>query len=279
MGDPRKLRKKYEAPAQPWEKTRIEEENKLQSEFGLKNKKEIWKAKAQLKKYRKQARELVGVTQEERMEKETILLTKLQKIGILKPEAVLDDILSLKVEDLLSRRLQTIVWKKGIAGTASQARQFIIHGHISLEGRKVNAPSMIIELEKEKELNWYGKPIEIQLPKTETTIEELADVAKKDKESTELEKEAATIIIDKQEAIDEKKEEKETKEAIEVAEEIIEEKGKSGLEKVSEEVTPDKGEKKTTTEVKKAIKKEEKKTPASKKKPGTPASKKKPGSE
>lgn len=281
MGDPRKLKKKYEAPSQPWEKTRIEEENKLQIEFGLKNKREIWRAKTQLKKYRQQARELVGLTQEERKEKETILLNKLQRLGVLKPETVLDDILSLQVEDLLSRRLQTIVWKKGMGGTAAQARQFIIHGHISLEGRKVNSPGMIIELEKEKEVNWYGKPIEIQLPKTETTLEEIADVAKTDKESTKLEKEAATEIIDKQELKDEKAEQEETAEAIEVAEDmrtseassmpqqtksvagIKGEKPKSGLKEVAKEVTPDKGEKKTAKETKKEIK-----NPVSKEKPG-----------
>ena len=265
MGDPRKLKKKYEAPSQPWEKTRIEEENKLQREFGLKNKKEIWKAKTQLKKYRQQARELVGLTSEERKEKETVLLGKLQRLGILKEETSLDDILSLKVEDLLSRRLQTVVWKNGMAGTASQARQFIIHGHISLDGRKITSPSMIIELEKEKEVKWYGKPIEIQSPKTETTIEELADSAKKDKESTKLEKEAATEVIDKQEAVDEKKEKKETEEVIEVAEEIKEEKSKSGtptskkksgLKEVAKEVTPDKAEKETAKKVKKEIKKD-----------------------
>ena len=226
MGDPRKLRKKYEAPSHPWEKSRIQEENKLQKEFGLKNKKEIWKAKTQLKKYRQQARELVGLTSEERKESETVLLNKLQRLGILKPDTSLDDILSLQVEDLLSRRLQTIVWKKGMAGTAVQARQFITHGHIALDGRKVTAPGMIIELEKEKEVNWYGKPIEIQQPKQDTTLEVIAEEAKKDKASEKLEEKAADNVVAEQEIADEKAEEKEAEEASEVAAEVEAEKEK-----------------------------------------------------
>ena len=95
MGDPRRLRKKYDTPSHPWEKKRILEENRLISEFGLKNKKEIWKAKTEIARYRKLARELVGITGEERQEKESILMNKLVKMGLLEKGATIDDVLSL----------------------------------------------------------------------------------------------------------------------------------------------------------------------------------------
>lgn len=165
MGDPRKFRKKFEPPRHPWEKKRIKEENEAIKGFGLKNKREIWKAKTEVAKYRYRARELVGIPAEEREEKGRVLLGKLTRLGILKEGQGLDDVLELKVEDLLERRLQTIVWKKGIARTPKQARQLITHGHISIKGRKVTSPSMIIEAEMEKEIDWYGEPLKIEAVK------------------------------------------------------------------------------------------------------------------
>ncbi|RLG21915.1 30S ribosomal protein S4 [Candidatus Micrarchaeota archaeon] len=196
MGDPRRFRKKYESPKHPWEKSRIEEENKIRKEYALKSKKEIWRAKTIIKKYRHQARQLVGLPANERAEKEKKLIEKLQKIGLLGSSATLDDILSLKVEDLLERRLQTIVWKKGLARTAKQARQFIVHGHIAVNGRKVTVPGMIIDTELEKKVTWYKKPIITETAKIETiepseTIEKIAEEAGE----TEQEKEAAEEIL------------------------------------------------------------------------------------
>ena len=255
MGSPRRLKKKYETPSHPWEKERIKEENRFLKEYGLKNKREIWKAKTQLKKYRQQARQLVGLSGEERREAEKILVTKLQRIGILQEEAGLDEILSLKVEDILSRRLQTIVWKKGLALTPKQARQFITHGHISLKGRKVTAPGMIVELKDENEINWYGKPIELQKPKQETALETIEKAAKKDKETTKLEEKAAEEIIEEKQIAEEKKEQEEEKEAAETAKEIQEEKEKT-IKEIAEEAKPTPEEKQAAEEVKKDAKSE-----------------------
>ncbi len=250
MGSPRKLRKKYNTPSHPWEKERIKEENRFLKEYGLKNKREIWKAKTMLKKYRQQARELVGLSGEERKEAEQILVSKLQRLGLLQKEAGLDEILSLKVEDLLSRRLQTIVWKKGLALSPKQARQFITHGHISLNGRKVTAPGMMIKVEEEKEIDWYGKPIELQYPKKDTTLEVIEKEAKKDKETTKLEEKAAEEIIEEEQAKEEKQEKEEEKEAAETAEEIQEEKEKT-IKEIAEEAKPTPEEKQAAEEVKK----------------------------
>ncbi len=207
MGDPRRLKKKYEPPSHPWEKERILEEKKLMKEYGLKNKKEIWRAKTQIRKYRHMARELVGLAPEEREEKEKALLNKLERYGILPENSSLDDVLSLKTEDLLKRRLQTIVWKKGLARTIKQARQFITHGHIAVNGIKTTAPSMIIDLETEKTVGWYKEPLKIAIeePKQETGLEVIAK---------EVEKEEEKEIMEKEQELAEKEEE-ELKEAAE----------------------------------------------------------------
>ena len=61
MGHPRKARKKYDTPPHPWNADRIKEENKLLQKYGLKNKKEIWKAETTVKRYRRDARHLLGM--------------------------------------------------------------------------------------------------------------------------------------------------------------------------------------------------------------------------
>jgi len=161
MGDPRKLRKRYTPPKRPWDADRLKEEKGIVNSFGLRNKKEIWRAAAAVRKFRYRARGLVGITADKRKGEEDRLLGKLQRMGLLKEGSTLDDALSLKTEDLLSRRLQTLVWRNGLAGTLSQARQLITHGHVSVNGRRVNSPSMTISLDEEGTIDWYGKPVEI----------------------------------------------------------------------------------------------------------------------
>ena len=42
---------------------------------------------------------------------------------------------------LLERRLDNVVYRLGFAGTRAQARQFVTHGHVLVDGRKVDIPS------------------------------------------------------------------------------------------------------------------------------------------
>jgi len=159
MGDPRFHRKKYETPKHPWEADRIKEEWELQKKYGLKNKREIWKAKSILRNFRSQARSLqaklrYGDPQVEKQQK--ALFAKLTKLGILEEgNATLDAILSLTVEDILRRRLQTIVYLKGLARTPKQARQFIVHGHIAINGRRVTIPGYLVRREEEEGIEYY----------------------------------------------------------------------------------------------------------------------------
>ncbi len=137
MGDPKRLRKTYETPRRPF--AELEEERKLLREFGLKNKRELWKAETILREFRRRARELQGLgnkTEEER------LLKRLNELGF--EVKNLDDVLKLDVRDILSRRLQTVVYKKGLARSIKQARQLIVHGHVRIRGRKVTFPSFLV---------------------------------------------------------------------------------------------------------------------------------------
>ncbi len=137
MGDPKFPRKKYETPSHPWEAERIRREKEILHKYGLRNKREIWRAETFLRRIREQARRLLAMAGEEQAEKEKErLLKRLARLGILPENASLDDVLALTVEDILARRLQTLVYLHGLAKTPKQARQFIVHGHIAvMEGR------------------------------------------------------------------------------------------------------------------------------------------------
>jgi small subunit ribosomal protein S4 len=142
----KRQKKKYETPLRPWDKQRLEEEKKLLKKFGLKNKKEIWRAEAIVRKFRRMAREIAATHDKE---KERILINKVVRLGLLKEGATLDDVLGLTVENLLERRLQTILKNKGLANTIKHARQLITHGHVKINGRKVTYPSYIVPINEE----------------------------------------------------------------------------------------------------------------------------------
>ncbi|MEW6748729.1 MAG: 30S ribosomal protein S4 [Candidatus Micrarchaeota archaeon] len=162
MGDPRKLRNKYERPKKLWDVDRLKEEKTLKTEYGLVNMRELWRATAELKKYRREARRLLSLTQEERREDDKKILRKLSRMGVLKEGSVLDDVLSLEVRAVLERRLQTMVLRKGLARTTSQARQLITHGFIAVNGRKVSRPGYLVLQADENALS-YARPIDISV--------------------------------------------------------------------------------------------------------------------
>ncbi|HUY01207.1 MAG TPA: 30S ribosomal protein S4 [Candidatus Deferrimicrobium sp.] len=154
MGDPKKQRKKYKTPRHPWQKDRIESELRILGKYGLRNKRSIWKFKTKVEKFRTIAKRLLALSAEESLKQRNELLSKLNRLGILPATATLDDILSLTIEDLLERRLQTIVVHKGLATTMDQSRQFIVHGHITLSGIQVTSPSHIVLRKEEDEVTF-----------------------------------------------------------------------------------------------------------------------------
>ena len=156
LGDPRRLRKKIEGPRHPFNKTRIEEEMKYLGQYGLRNKKEIWKAQTILRNYRARARASLALPEHQAERERLILVKKLFHMGIMPTEdGLIDEILSLSIEQFLKRRLQSIVHELGLAGSPWQARQMITHGHIAIEGRKITSPSYHV-VRGEEELISYA---------------------------------------------------------------------------------------------------------------------------
>jgi small subunit ribosomal protein S4 len=161
MGYPGKNHKSYQTPKRPWEKSRIESETRLVIEYGLRNKREVWKAQAHLRKYRKGARNLLALGsdpahKEQYDTKREELISHLQRAGLLGPDAGIDDVLSLKIQTELERRLQTVVYRRGLARSPKQARQLITHGHIAIAGRRVNIPGYHVTRTDEGQIAYYG---------------------------------------------------------------------------------------------------------------------------
>ena len=138
----------YETPNHPYQGERISEESGLTGQYGLKNKEELWRAQSELRAYRREARKLLGRTGADGRETREFL-ARLKRLGILDEADSLDDILSLDVTDVLERRLQTVVYRKGLANTAKQARQFVSHGHVTVDGRRVTRPGTKVSADEE----------------------------------------------------------------------------------------------------------------------------------
>lgn len=165
MGDPKKTRKQFKRPLKIWDKANIEKEKNLKQGYGLKNKREIWRTETILRKKRQSARTMLAMPLEERIKREKDLLGSLSRLGITTQNAGLDDVLTLTVESFLERRLQTITWRKGLANTPTQARQFITHGHIAIGGQRVTAPGYMVTAEEEGKIGYYaGKKMELRPP-------------------------------------------------------------------------------------------------------------------
>lgn len=145
--------KRYSRPKRPFDKARIEEEGGIVEEFGLKNKREIWKADAKIKTIREKAKKLISAKPEE----QRALFEKLNKMG-LKVDSI-SSVLSLDKKDYLKRRLQTIVFTKKLATTPKQARQLIVHKKVLINGRAVSTPSYIVPVELENKITLKDKKI------------------------------------------------------------------------------------------------------------------------
>ncbi|MCW8802232.1 MAG: 30S ribosomal protein S4 [Candidatus Bathyarchaeota archaeon] len=157
MGDPKRQRKKFDSPRFPWQMDTLEAELKILGEYGLRNKREIWRHKTLLSNYRGIGRSLLGQSVDERETQEKQLLGRLNRLGILHEESELDDVLDLTLEDILDRRLQTLVYRRGLSQSMQQARQLIAHGHISIDGQKVSAPSYLVLREEEDKISYSPK--------------------------------------------------------------------------------------------------------------------------
>ncbi len=156
MGDPKRQRKSYETPRHPWRRDQLELELHLMGEYGLRNKRELWRCKTMLSQVRGIARSLLGSTAEEREHLEREYLSKLGRIGVLSESANIDEVLDLEIRDLLERRLQTVVFRRGLAKSVFQARQLVSHGHISIAGKIVSVPGYMVKRDEEQKLKYFS---------------------------------------------------------------------------------------------------------------------------
>ena len=161
MGDPKFPTKSYQTPSHPWRGDRIKAETGTCVQYGLKNKHELWKAQSVLRNLRNQSKNLqarVRVNDQQAKLEAELLLKKCAKLGLLPVEgSTLDDVLGLTENAMLDRRLQTMVLRKGLASTARQARQFIVHGHVSIDGRKVTIPGYIVNRGEEDKISFNAR--------------------------------------------------------------------------------------------------------------------------
>ncbi len=158
MGDPKFPSKLYDTPAHPWQGERIKAEQELVRKYGLRNKREIWKAQTILRNLRRQSRNLQARLRygDKQAEIETAnLLSSCGRSGLLSMDgSSLDAVLGLSVEKILDRRLQTIVYLKGLASSHKQARQMIIHGHVYMNGHKVTVPGYTVKRVEEESIHY-----------------------------------------------------------------------------------------------------------------------------
>lgn len=156
MGGLKKPKKKYLAgkPKKIWNKQLLLEELQLVGEYGLRNKKELWLARAHLKRITRRARSLLSMTAEERAPLEMPFKERLYKMGFIEdPNVPLDRILSLDVRAVLERRLQTMVYRMGLAKSIHHARQLIVHGHVLIAGRRMTSPGFLVPRELEDKIS------------------------------------------------------------------------------------------------------------------------------
>lgn len=149
----RRNSKTYKVPRRPWVKARLDQEVQLAGIYGLKNKHEIYRVAYMLARIRKAARELLTLepSDERRKFEGNALIRRLTRMGVLdKSKNKLDYVLGLKLEDFLERRLQTQVFKLGLAKSIHHARVLIRQRHICVGKQLVDVPSFMVRLDSQK---------------------------------------------------------------------------------------------------------------------------------
>jgi len=143
------IRKKnlYVKPKKAYESGRIKEENELLKKYALKSKREIWKMQAKVDYFRKRAMALAKASHEE----QKVLFTKLNALG-LKVDSIAE-VLALNIENLLNRRLPTIVFKNNLAKTPQHARQLVVHKKVMINGNINNTPSYLVPVHEEDKIS------------------------------------------------------------------------------------------------------------------------------
>ncbi len=188
MGDPRKTRKKYDTPQHPWQKERMDQESVFLKEYGLKNKKEIWKMNYILRSFALQAKKLISLKSKQAEKEKELLLEKLKVLGLLPATARIEDVLGLSLKDILERRLQTKVFRNDLAKSIKQSRQFIVHHHIFVGDKKITSPSYLVKVNEEAQLTFASKSpyFDVEHPERNVVKEEIKEKKPKKEETKKV---------------------------------------------------------------------------------------------
>jgi len=182
MGDIKRKRKLFRRPKKLFDRGRMDEENVLVKRYGLKNKREIWKAKTAVSKFRRRAKDLIGKD----IAEQQAFFDKINKINI--NVNSISDVLALTEENLFERRLQTVLFKKKLANTVKAARQLIVHKNVLVNGQIVNIPSFIVNKDMENKISIKEKPVKEKVEIKEESVESPTEDAPVEPEIKEEEK-------------------------------------------------------------------------------------------
>ena len=223
MGSPKKQRKKFSKPSHPWQKERILAEKNLLNSYGLRRKFEIWKMNTILKNFTSQAKNLIAASNLQSEKEKNQLLAKTSSLGLIETSAKIDDVLSLALKDIMERRLQTLVYRKNLAHSLKQARQFIIHEHISIGDKTITAPSYLVPLIEENNIKFSQGSVLVDVNHPERKIEE-KKTEKKVKEKPEKKQEKKETEKESKKKVKTKKDKPKTTEKKESEEKLNEDK-------------------------------------------------------
>jgi len=157
--NPKNFGKTSSTPRRPFEKERLDSELKLLGEYGLKNKRELWRVQLTVTKIRAAARKLLTLPEDDirRKFEGDALIRRLRRLGIIAQEVnELERILEVKVENFLKRRLQHVV-KEGSGVSAKSvhaARVLIYQRHLSIKKQTVTSPSFMVRVKSQSFLNF-----------------------------------------------------------------------------------------------------------------------------
>ncbi|KMZ73608.1 40S ribosomal protein S9-2 [Zostera marina] len=149
--------KTFKKPRRPYEKERVDAELKLVGEYGLRCKRELWRVQYALSRIRNAAKELLKLDDknEKRIFEGEALLRRMHRYGLLEEtQNKLDYVLALTVENFLERRLQTLVFKSGMAKSIHHARVLIRQRHIRVGRQAVNIPSFMVRMDSQKHIDF-----------------------------------------------------------------------------------------------------------------------------
>lgn len=154
MGDTKRFTNKFSTPKHPWKRERIDVERVLRRDYGLKNGRELWIVESKLRNFKDQIKRFPRMPQEQMQVERNQLTQRLQKLGLYPEDGDLQKVLGYNTDALLERRLQTVLVRRKLANTMRQARQFITHRHVTVEGRVVTAPGYIVPVTEEASISF-----------------------------------------------------------------------------------------------------------------------------